>query len=140
MDQRDGDVALLDRAMQVFCTAAANTVNKVCEVIASGFAGRPGLDLVCEESLVGVVAINHYVSVGTVKEITDGVGLGILRAERLLSLSTGMIDGGFETGGRDGASTPRGCTDLRFMVSNPVADFDFQHLALTICIDKAERS
>src|SRR5215467_5517880 len=81
MHKRYGDVALLYRRMNVFGLPAANAVNEVCVMIARSFSGRPRFTLVCNPSLVRIVSIGGEITVRAIKNVPDGVGLGVLGPE-----------------------------------------------------------
>ena len=98
MHQRRGDVSFLNRRMNIFRTPTANAINEVCEMVACRFTGGSRHSLLREPGLVCIVPVNADIAVRAVKEITDGIGLRILRAKRLLV--TGLLSiAGSQTGG-----------------------------------------
>src|SRR2546430_564055 len=96
MYERGRDVSFFDRRVNVFGTAAANAVNEVCEMVAGRFAGGAGLCLIGEPGLICVVSVDAEVSIRSVEDVSNGVGLRVLGSEWLVS---GWLVAGSETGG-----------------------------------------
>lgn len=134
VDEGAGDVGFLDGGMDVFGAAAANAIDKIRKVIASGFAVRAGLHLVAEPRFVTLVAVNSQIALRPVEDISDGVALGIARAERRLLSTTGghSVDSRLEPRRRDGIAAVRAGADFGFVVGDPVADFELHHFAFAI--------
>ena len=61
--QSGRDVTFLNRTMEIFGAPAANAIDEVRPMVAGCFAGRPGLDLIREPGLVGIVSIYCQITV-----------------------------------------------------------------------------
>src|ERR1700722_1887352 len=132
MHQRRRDVSFLNRRMNILGTTAANAINEVRVVVTRGFTVWPGLGLIRQPRLVGVVAVNGKIALRTIKQVTDGVGLGILWTKGLLFVSRLLVGICGNTSGGYGAGAVGAGADFRFVVGDPVAGFEFHHLAFPL--------
>src|SRR5580700_1077601 len=130
MHQRRRDVSFLNRRMNILGLPAANAINEVRIVVTRGFAMWPGFGLIREPRFVGVVAVDGKIALRTIKQVADGVGLGVLRTKGLLFVSRLFVGIGGDAGRGNGAGAVSAAADFRFVVGDPVADFEFHHLTL----------
>src|SRR5580704_8304720 len=118
--------------MNILGTAAANAINEVRIVVARGFTVWPGFGLFRQPRFVGVVAVDGKIALRTIKQVADGVGLCILWTKGLLFVSRLFVGIGGKAGGGNRAGAVSAAADFRFVVGDPVADFEFDHLALAL--------
>src|SRR6266566_6051792 len=79
VDERAGDVTLLDGRAQVLFLAAANAVDEIGEVMLAAVAFGSGRHFLAHPGLVGVVAVHGHATFRPVEDVPDGVvrsGLG----------------------------------------------------------------
>src|SRR5689334_9902154 len=122
-------MSFLNRRMNVLCATAANALAEVGVMIAGTLAVRPGFDTGVQPRLVGIVSIDGEIALGSVEDVADGVGLCILRPQRLL-LACRLLCIGRESRGGHPASAVSASSYLRLMVGDPVANFELHHPAL----------
>src|SRR5215469_6715590 len=130
MNQRRRNMRLLNGAMNIFGAAAANAINEVRVVVARSFAGGSGFGLIGNPRLIRVVSVDGEIAVRSVKNVANGVSFGIHWSQRLWLLSRLLGCGGIQSrGGHTGCSISAGA-NLRLMIGDPVAHFEFHQLAL----------
>src|SRR5258708_17160877 len=79
------------------------------------------------------------IAVGSIENVTDGVGLGILRPQGLLFVSRVFFCVGGEARGGHTTGPVSASADLRLVIGDPVADFELHHLALAVrTIERSE--
>src|SRR5438270_6370432 len=137
MHQRGRNVSLFDRRVNVLGTTAANAIDEVREMVASRLARGSGFSLIGEPGLVGIVPIDPKVSIGPVKNVADGVGLRVLRSQRL-PLAGLLVVSGRQSGSRYSCASVGAGSDLGLVVSNPMTNFDLHHLALPVGVLEIE--
>src|ERR1700680_3513478 len=118
--------------MNVLGAAAAHAIDEVGVVVGGASAVRAGFDFIGDPRFVGVVAIDGQIAVGVVENVAGGIGLGIFRAEGLLFVGGLFACRGGQSRGRHAAGAVRASADLRFVIGDPVADFEVHHFALAI--------
>src|SRR5579871_3074025 len=137
MDQRAGLVSFFDRRLDVFVLAAAHHFHEILEVVVAVFHVLlgPGFVRRSKIGLIGVVIRNRQIALGAVILVGDGVVLA--RATRRT---------GFVGGGRTRRALGVGHFAIRpnvrflladgadFVVGEPVANFEDQHLLFAVLL------
>src|SRR5437667_11081680 len=113
--------------MDLFGAAAANAIDEVRKVVAGTFALWPGHGITREPGLVSVISIDAKVSVRSIEEIADGVCLCIFCPQSRFLAFFGCIS---QSRGRHIRRAISACADLRLVIRDPMADFEFHHPAL----------
>src|SRR5690242_20112602 len=123
MDQSARLVRFLDGPVEILFLAAPDTIDKVGPVVSAFRGRRARLLLFPQPGAVGLVIFlvrDGHVAFGAVKNVADGVASHI----QLLVVPWRAN----EAGNRFAAEA--GSADAGLVVANPVAHFEFQHLAL----------
>src|SRR6266446_41396 len=129
MYQRGRDVGFLNRRMNVLGTTAANALDEVCVMVARTLAVRPGFGTIVQPRLVSIVSIDGEIALCPIEDVANGVGLCIFWPQGLLARGLFVCIGGESRGGHTTGTVSAGAY-LGLMVGDPVADFEFHHLAL----------
>src|SRR5689334_19951692 len=83
MYERGRDMRLFDRRMDILCTTASDAIDEVGEMVSGCFARWSRFCLISDPRLVRIVAIDSEVSVRSIEDVSDRVGLRVLRTQRL---------------------------------------------------------
>src|SRR5947207_7185551 len=105
--------------MDVLCTAAADALNEVCEVVTRRFAGRTGLNLIGYPRLVGVITIDGEVTVRAIEDVANSVRLRVLRTEGRLRIGWLLFRVRAKSRCWHGGVAVGASTDLRLVIRNP---------------------
>ena len=99
-------------------------------MVTGSFALRPRLVLIRQPCLVRVVSVDSEIAVRTVEQIADGVGFGVLWSQGLWLVGWLLGWSCRQSRSRHPTGPISACANLRFMIGDPMANFQFHHLAL----------